>query len=639
MLMSNEFILQLRKRKKWQMANLQQQSKRQENILTTFSRIEKKQQKPKNKTLDILLETLELPRETFFYPYMDEQSADSLLTREQLVYYLDIAEQDPSAIPPAEEKLTALSATTGDGILARQFLLCTRARLAYLQKDYPAALQYAREGINLTFPEFSEDDFNGQMVLPDESELVHNIARARAALGETAAAINILENLREGAGKLPTNDNTMADSLIRALRTLIRLLIETKQYEKALPIFDEAIYLVNLWYAREAPDFGRDKAECLFHLDRREECIRYVHFAYHGYALLNMHHKRDEMKRIALERYGIEVETYGAEKLPPVASLSDLAPKVLSRGQVSGVSTVGGVLRYFRKAEKLPPKEVYKGLCTQSYYSKIENGTAKRIDPLLIEMLFARLGREYYRYFMPFYDSDYYTLESLRQDLATQVSIVTDNDRDEKLAILSKHKSSQSGLGRQFYLMLRCAAYSIDKNNDAMLEPILLEGLRITLPDFDESEIAGYRMTRYEHIFCQMLGQLYARRNEIDRANNLFKQMMDSLNFSYRDERRKAYNYTIPLLNYSYNMIRQQRHDEAYPLFYEGMRLCITYGITTKLYQFAHNLAYCFSNHGNDEKALPWMAMSMYYTGLLNHPSYKNIHASTERGFKMKFVY
>jgi len=148
---------------------------------SSLRRIEEEKQHPKQETLEILMQTINLPLKGFVYPLLSNRTmADSILC-DQLDQALDRGD-----IASAEEYVGRLEALNGfDAGVYKQYKLSKKAHLwEMLGKPPEMIFPLIEEGLNETFKDFSDDKISRTILVLEEPDLLHTKARLFIKTGE-----------------------------------------------------------------------------------------------------------------------------------------------------------------------------------------------------------------------------------------------------------------------------------------------------------------------------------------------------------------------------------------------------------------------------------------------------------------------
>jgi transcriptional regulator with XRE-family HTH domain len=363
---------------------------------------------------------------------------------------------------------------------------------------------------------------------------------------------------------------------------------------------------------------------CLHHEGKSETAAEFFCYAYFAYALLRLTRQAEQVQKNADALFGVKIKTYGVESLhfdPP----EDLIP-IKSAGY-EPAEHIGALIRQFRNQTGLKPKDVYHGLCDKGTYSRIERGQTKQANILLLESLLQRLGRDPNIYFTVFLDMGEFDERQIRDEITTSLGAVA-TDTFDKVEILLKDLAARDfykhGLGLQYikwtessilqYKAMHQVFPGTEQEFMQQYADLLLEAIKITIPDFNEEQIERYRLTWYEASALMSLAHHYANMDELQRGTAMLGRLINSLNKSYADESVKNRILGAVQFNYATFLMHQNRFEEG--LTVNGEETCIKDGQFYLLPLHARNNGWGLAELGRKDESIPYFAMAYYGSGL-----------------------
>jgi len=236
-------IREIRKRKGLRQATIQNLDFDNHDSQTTLSRIENLKQDPTQNTISELLSRIGLPHEEFFCPFLETQDADTFALNHQISFLLDRAEGNESIQSLAQDLIEKLKSKLDmQSIINKQLWISLKTRLnAIAGNNIEETLELVKEGILLTYPEFDEKTFDGDMLIFCEGELLLTSAICYSKLGNTSNAIEILSRTIVGWSKLPFNEFRKDTLLCQLRNTLTQMYLDIGDYDTALTSSDEGL--------------------------------------------------------------------------------------------------------------------------------------------------------------------------------------------------------------------------------------------------------------------------------------------------------------------------------------------------------------------------------------------------------------
>lgn len=252
--------------------------------------------------------------------------------------------------------------------------------------------------------------------------------------------------------------------------------------------------------------------------------------------------------------------------------------------------TVGDLIRDARERQKYSQEELSYGICTSSTLSRIENGVqvpGRRI----LEALTQRLGitDEIYNTYlsseeMELYETGkrlMYSLGKHNYELSEELVIVM----QKEISAISQRSTTK--LDEQYALF---ASAVVKKHQGLELKQVievLLQSIRITMPEFDGIHFKGCLLTFQEITILNNIGCTYYDMGEVINAFRILFALKDYMEKHVMDGNEKAKKYPMILQNLSSWLGEEGKYQDALQLCQEGINCCIEYG---KLAIFPHLL-------------------------------------------------
>ena len=611
-----ELIKEIRKRKGLRQSYIQNRSFGFSDSQVTLSRIENLRQDPSKGTLYDLLSKVELPYEQFFCPYMEDQSAETFILRRQISYFLDRAEGDEKTQYLARGLISELKSKLDLGsLINRQLWIGLITKLDVIDGSAgPETLRLIKEGIRLTYPEFSESDFDSDVLIFYECDLMLNLARYHAAAGDFDYSLEILTRIRDGYAKQPVSEMYKEVLLGEIHNLIVRFLLEKGDYEAALEASEEALniskrqtgnsQLPNAVYLR-ALALHRAKGE-------KEMSMALLQQAYFAFSLLKMDAMKKRIARDARDIFGEDFETYGAEKIKFVLPRDFYK---FNAGSVLAVDNIGALLRQFRTTAGVKQADVYKGICSRSFYSRIESGERTAIGFFILEALMQRLGRDISLYVDYFSSVEEWEESRLRMQYLRELSIGNADEAEKTLAELATIADLSKGLGKQFMLFSEAIFKGAAGEYDDYTA-LLYAAIKITIPDFSEESISDKRLTFNECNIINAIANYYAENGQAERGIAIYMQIRESMGKFYVDDSIKVRYYLTLLSNLTLEHYNVKEFEKALEFANESESICERHGALFLINGIAHLKALCLYELGRKEEAAAYAAMA-YFSGNL----------------------
>jgi len=235
-------------------------------------------------------------------------------------------------------------------------------------------------------------------------------------------AVNILTDIEAVLYKLPAEYTDKDQGYIGVVITLAEYLMEGGRYREAYEFCEKAhSYSVNYRKGYQVHSIAYLKAVCLMKMGKQEEALEFFKQAYFGYIGYGDKETAVEILEKINTAYGISIETYGTDTLEFDFKPPDFEP--LERGDVPKFEDFNDLLWILRTEKKLSQNKLSKGICSKSYYTKIEGG---EFPPNIYqkEALLQRLGRFPYYYTYNFLSNEEFMTDKIKKGIVSAISRV-----------------------------------------------------------------------------------------------------------------------------------------------------------------------------------------------------------------------
>ena len=604
---------QLRARKGWQQ---QQLAESLEKYRPNIHRLEAGEKLPSLDAIDEVLYALDAPTDEFIYSAIETEDMATHALRHSLLSALERKSLDEAI--PIYNQMAAIEGFK-DNPVNHQFLLSQEARILE-QQGQPAdtIMPLVIQGLNKTYEELNDTSPGATVLIYEEPELFHTLARCHAMSGNYPTAKRILVDTVNGLQQLSTGERIRDRHITPMVQTLAEYQFATEDYEGLMKTYELGIDLSALRSAgRRVPQFLNHKATVLFKQGQAEAAARLLREAYVLHILMGDKDSANKVLDRAANEFGIGFKTYGIENLDVPA----VAPKSFARGDIPSCKTIGEMIYILRDKAKLIQQRLCQGICSVPTLSKIETTGKKRMPSNLfhIEPLLQRLGRDPHLYCNFFLRRDDFKAVELRDTIHLLLNHGKYAEAEEALAKLKTYKAYSRKATNASLQFLRRAEASIFAIKNKMHHPEvkdkILEALHLTCPNFDENGIAGCPLTIDEVLLIRTLANHYASltgKDNLIKALKIYRALIENINQRYTDERDKARIYIPVMFRLSSCLGRLDMHDEALKVAEEAIEFCQSRGRLSPLTELIYNKAFSMYKLGYEKESLPYFALAYY---------------------------
>lgn len=600
-------ITNLRQRKGWQQFKLLEEFDKFGYYDPVVHRLEVGEMLPQSDTLPGVLDVLGLPVDEFLCPHIEGQPMELYTLRYMLLQALNNED-----LETAESLLEAIALLDDmSSPINYQFFLSQKAKLLELKGEpIDEIMTLVIEGLNQTFDDFNENSPGDKVLVFEEPELFHTLAKLYARNGDLHKAVRVLKDVCVGLQLLPTGERERDRRLIPVMLSLTNFLLQTREYEEALRACEAGLrFSATRSLGQSTPELLCNKARALLALDNWHECEQLLIQAYAAYLLLGENKKAAVLLAEAKEIWGVSVAIHGIDKLDiPQRKITPYA-----RGKVVECDNIGEMIKALRIEAGLTQKDLYQGICSLSAFSKLENNETKRGDINIVEPILQRLGRDPLLYCNFFLRKDDFKARELRDSIHLSLIHQKYDKARKDLEKLKTYKAYQARANLQFIKRVEIALLAYEKKiTSAEIESMLLDALRITCPHFNEDDIRRYVLTHDESIIINVLAGHYMMAEDLKRASKIYEALIDNWNRRYVDEYEKARMYSSVMFNYSTCLGRMERRLEALEIIEKAETFERDKGRLTMLAGLTGNKAYNLLMRSDRERSLSYFVLAYY---------------------------
>ena len=568
-------------------------------------RVEKGKMMPKEKTTKIYLEGLGLPMTQFSVFHLEDQPLEVYGIRYTLKQHLDFEQWDEAEIL-LEELLRYGGFEQG---INHQFVLSVEARLMD-GRDVPPdeVLPLVEDGLDITYENWRDVESEYKILIFEEPELFHVLAKQFENMGEWQRAIQIAIRALAGIVEYPGSGKERERMALPLVLTLARCQIGANMLDAALHTCERGLDLSARRHSGEGTiELLLLKADILLKMGRGGECGKILMMAFAGLILVGEKGKALEVREAAEKRFGVSLSTYGIEEL-------DIPKRKLvpyKRGAIPKASHIGQAFGIFRTQTDLTASRLCHGICSVSNLTRIESGSVKPQIHIAVPIL-QRLGRDPYLYGSFFLTKDDYDASELRDKIHSLRVLRRYDEAEQALEQFKKYKLAKKGDNPQF---VKCAeaqfAYQKD-GDDAAYEKVLIDELLKTCKDYDELMISRLPLSHEESIIVNKLAAIYTRRGGHKKASRIYEALAENLDRRYVDEMEKERMYPSVLIGLSSALARNESQKEASEVIDKAERLSRSRPGLKNLTALAGNKGFNLNDLGEKDEALKHLVLAYF---------------------------
>ena len=190
----------------------------------------------------------------------------------------------------------------------------------------------------------------------------------------------------------------------------------------------------------------------------------------------------------------------------------------------------------------------------------------------------------------------------------------------EKLQELENMVSDSDHLTQQFIIHCKIV---LGKENGIPYAPkeeldLLLKAIRLTAPRFDIEKISESLYYFNEIKIINQIALSYAHGDDLETANDIFRQLLKYIETHNHDVRRSAGYLPLVAHNYSRELAISGRYKEAIKIGEKGWRHSLKYKHYTFLGSLLHTMAGCYHFLGNNKTSMALFQLAYDFYQIVN---------------------
>ncbi|MDR2168451.1 MAG: helix-turn-helix domain-containing protein [Clostridiales bacterium] len=185
-------------------------------------------------------------------------------------------------------------------------------------------------------------------------------------------------------------------------------------------------------------------------------------------------------------------------------------------------------------------------------------------------------------------------------------------------SLAANEKFLNTSLNRQFLLLAR--ALLARKDGEGGAEEtlgMLVEAIKINIPNFCEQKIPTYFLSRYDLKIINMMGIIYSEEDNLDKAIKIMAALKENFDRNSSDKDHQGKHLPLIITNLAKYLGMAGRHEEALEICDEGIEICRNTGFLFHLPSIAAGKAFNLHKLGREAESLE--LFDQVYKSLILH--------------------
>jgi len=594
---------------------------------SSLSNIEGCHRSPRKDSFDSILVTLGLHVDTFSKLRLSGVLYDIIMLD-------DVVWSSSEAYNNEAERLinelNAVSKSVGknfDAICAQFEALCRCKSDIMLGKDIAMTEDKIMENIEKTYNNFKISEYNGEVLLIQEMQLMRMLAHVLVGKGKAEMGISLLQSVKRSIDIMHCDYMIKISQRFHVVKDLIKILLKCEKYTQAHDVYETEVSTQTEHIPKALmPEFAYYKAiiSHYVHGGERKNTAALFEQAYHGCLCSGNYSLADEIKTF-VKNAGYDCEFHNANNSQfETDELCDARPNI---DIAHKCKSIGDLLYILCDKEGLKHSTLCNGIMNKSNISRFFNDECN-ISVFLLECLFQRLGYEINRHTDTFVSKDDFENKQLR-DRVLQLTL--DGHYDSAFALLGELEASEtfscSHVNKQFLCGIGHYLRLVQHGCSDMCENDIKQALELTERNIPLDKIESTRLTRNEILLFNTLALNLCEGGSYDDSALILDSLIKNMKGHYRGGTEKIFLYPTLLRNYSEVLLKLNRPRSAIKTCDQGEELCIKYGNIGLLARFDCIRVKCLLAMGKAETARHYIARTFHVSELVKSDALsKGIH-------------
>ncbi|MDR2166951.1 MAG: helix-turn-helix transcriptional regulator [Clostridiales bacterium] len=272
---------------------------------------------------------------------------------------------------------------------------------------------------------------------------------------------------------------------------------------------------------------------------------------------------------------------------------------------------VGSLIRRLRKQRGLTQEELAYPIIDRANLSRIESGKTMP-SKKTTEMLFERLGYNPDELTSFYLDDEMSATQKIVDEIDKRLKLLVEdeanpliNEVDELIAQLERNKKHmQTDLNVQHILISKAANALNKKESTEKVREMLVEALKITIPEYSTKYIEDYFLSKQDHRVLNMMAVIYRGEGDVDKALDIWYRLKRNYEKHCICKVEMGRKYPSLALNLASTLYKAQRREEAIEICDKGIESCKDTDFFRHLPVIIYVKAMCLYELGQKEESI-----------------------------------
>lgn len=475
------------------------------------------------------------------------------------------------------------------------------------ENDWKAALEFLKQAIGRTVPEFRIENLERLVIGRDEMQIILFMAEAYAHLGEEEKAQGIAEKLLKNIQRREWDAEELVKIYPKVVSVYTDFLKKKDEYEEVI------------CYSQKAVEMLVDNGILFLTAELLEKVV------------WGLERRKEAEER----RFSMNEEMQYAQSKANIAVLRELWREygnfpeecmLYCTNVQKDISVSNEIIAKCRRLCNLSQEKISEDVCTVEHFSRIETGKCSPMEKSyrgLMEKM--NQAQERNRFFIN--AQEYYIHEKVRQ-IEKRISgqeMKKAADEWKKL----RNEISDDSLNNQQYIIRYDAMLKLHDKTISREEYLqeLEEALHLTMPRFERIDIINWPLSRNEIFLLVNIAGGYYTLGRKKEAEQIYYALMDYIEQSSVNNIYYVTEYRLLAYNVGLMEGMEHNYNKSKEILEHGIESCMVAGRDEMLPSFLYCLGWVMREEGreeNEEKARQILKQAFYLGNMLKLPKLCN---------------
>jgi len=479
----------------------------------------------------------------------------------------------------------------------KQYILKIKAALSKLaDKDIAASEKYIEEAVKITMPDGTRAALENSLLSVSEIQLILMRISQYQNKNEDEQVWEVLSKLNIYVREHYTDEEELVKIYIKIARAEARILMERKQYDKAVKVCESALDLL-----------GKNG----------------VLINYHGILFMlieGLEHLNEPEKLAKMKKWRDTLnKLYEEYSVHPIGENSFL----FAESSQCEILLVNELIQRGRKTKGFTQEKLSEDICTPENLSAIESGkrapSIKHYDKIMEKL---GMHKDFYNSFL---SAELFEIHELRRECNRLIYLRKFMEAEKILEKITELIDTGIPINEQYILYNKVLVQEEQEkmNVEEALNEVI-KALELTFNYNDGNFKTDVILAQEEVKIINYICTLYRKMNQTEKAIAVYRKVVESYQSSKVSERGHYTGYNLIMANLCISLEETNQIEESMQIARQGITQALNCGRGSLLPDFLANLACCFEKMDNKKACGEYLQQAFYMSDMMKNDFFNN---------------